>query len=243
MWNFIIDAGNTQIKLAVFNDSTLVITKRTSKLSFLADVKAILFDFPQIKSALLSSVITIESTVLAELKSIISLTELTIESPFPFTTIYKSVATLGKDRLALMTAGSVFYPNKNVLVIDAGSCITYDFLREDNSYLGGAISPGLHMRFQSLNAFTDRLPLITDINKVEQYIGNSTLGCINAGVFNGVVDEINGMIDRYFNEFKPLTIILTGGDSKYLQESIKKPIFAEPNFTLKGLNNLLTAIE
>ena len=156
----------------------------------------------------------------------------------PFKNLYKSKNTLGQDRLALVSAAAFKFPKENVLIVDVGSCITYDFKNNNNEYLGGGISPGISMRFKSLNTFTSNLPLI-DFDSIHQLIGNNTKNSINSGVINGTISEINGIIHQYCEEFKNIRIILTGGDSNFLLKRIKNSIFADQNFLLVGLNKLL----
>jgi type III pantothenate kinase len=125
-----------------------------------------------------------------------------------------------------------------VLIIDAGSCITYDFINENNQYLGGAISPGLNMRFKSLNHFTSNLPLVKSLTESIN-IGKTTYDSISKGVCSGVNYEIEGFIDQYSSKYKNLTVILTGGDSDFLSNRLKISIFANQNFLLEGLNDLI----
>jgi type III pantothenate kinase len=145
---------------------------------------------------------------------------------------------LGIDRIALASAAVHLYINKNVLVIDAGTCITYDFINSENEYLGGAISPGISLRYKSLHTFTDKLPLL-EANNSKLLIGNSTATSIHAGVVNGVLYEIDGFIEAYKNNYENLTVILTGGDAHFLRDTIKNDIFANSNFLLEGLNHIL----
>jgi type III pantothenate kinase len=136
----------------------------------------------------------------------------------------------------LLAAGAVFqFPNKNRLVIDAGTCITYDFIDENDNYLGGAISPGISLRYQSLHNYTDKLPLLsTEIP--EELIGNSTNQSIHSGVINGVTLEIEGFVSSNLYRNDNFIIILTGGDSDFLAKRLKNTIFANPNFLLESLN-------
>lgn len=170
--------------------------------------------------------------------SLINLLLVSNQLKFPFKNLYKSKNTLGQDRLALVSAAAFKFPKENVLIVDAGSCITYDFKNNNNEYLGGGISPGILMRFKSLNTFTSNLPLI-DFDSIHQLIGNNTKNSINSGVINGTISEINGIIQQYCEEFKNIRIILTGGDSNFLLKRIKNSIFADQNFLLVGLNKLL----
>lgn len=139
-----------------------------------------------------------------------------------------------------MASGAVLYfKNKNRLIIDAGTCITYDFVDNKNTYHGGAISPGLSLRYKSLNNYTAKLPLLEN-KEIDFLIGRSTNESIYSGVINGVVNEINGFITQYKEIDKDLTIILTGGDADFLAKSIKNTIFANSNFLLDSLNQLYT---
>ena len=138
-----------------------------------------------------------------------------------------------------MAAASVFkFSDKNVLVIDAGSCITYDFIDNKGVYYGGAIAPGIEMRYKSLHTFTDKLPLL-DVTYPKQLIGDSTEESIHSGIVNGVLIEIEGVIERYKEKNEELTVVLTGGDTNFLAKRLKNSIFANPNFLLEGLNNIL----
>ena len=156
----------------------------------------------------------------------------------PFTNKYGSPVTLGTDRIALISAATLNFPNRNVLVIDAGSCITYDFINSENEYLGGGISPGLHMRYKALNSFTANLPEL-EPKLPDNIIGNNTASSIHGGVIYGVLYEIDGFIDVYKSNYDDLTIILTGGDADFLRDSLKNDIFANSNFLFEGLNLIL----
>ena len=145
---------------------------------------------------------------------------------------------LSAHRLALATAANYYYPNKNVLVIDAGTCITYDLVNASNQYLGGGISPGIEMRYKSLNYFTSKLPLLNS-KRESELIGTDTNRSIQSGVINGVISEIDGVISQYIHEFDDLTVVLTGGDSEFLSKRLKNSIFANSNFLLDGLNHLI----
>jgi type III pantothenate kinase len=123
-------------------------------------------------------------------------------------------------------------------VIDAGTCITYDMVNDFDEYLGGAISPGVQMRYNAMHDQTAKLPLL-EKKELLDYIGNTTENCIHSGVVYGVCLEIDGVIDLYKGRFKNLTIILTGGDTLFLSKRLKNTIFADSKFLLKGLNYLL----
>jgi type III pantothenate kinase len=136
----------------------------------------------------------------------------------------------------VLAAGAVLqFPQQNRLVIDAGTCITYDFIDADNRYLGGAISPGLRLRYESLHGYTAKLPLL-DLENPNSLIGDSTFDSIHSGVVNGMVYEIDGFINEYKTKFPNFIIILTGGDTVFLAKRLKNTIFANSNFLLESLN-------
>ena len=157
---------------------------------------------------------------------------------FPFENAYKTPETLGADRKALVAAAYFKYPQANCLILDIGTCITYDFLDEHGVYRGGAISPGIRLRYKVLHEQTGKLPLL-ELNPISKLTGSSTEEAIHSGVYNGVLAEIKNQIDQYVEKHHNLIIILTGGDVPVLSKSIKKPIFAEPNFLLEGMFTLL----
>ncbi len=236
--NLIIDVGNTLVKLAVFDNELLSLKDSCLKVDFLSTFHKVSNAYPNIKKVLVSSVGNFSEGELLEIKNKYKVFVLTYKGSIPFKNNYASPNTLGVDRIALVSAAAIQYPNKNVLIIDAGSCITYDFLNSDNQYLGGAISPGLTIRYKSLNRFTEKLPLL-DPKKPNYFIGDTTDSSIHVGVMQGVINEIDGFITLYKEKHKELTIILTGGDAHYLLDSLKNDIFASSNFLLEGLNYLL----
>ena len=240
----IIDYGNTLVKIALFHKSS-VITIKSFKSMSVEQLKQILEEIEyknehtlSIKNAIVSSVINYPDAVKSYLKQQFNLLELKTHTPLPIKIRYKTPETLGNDRIALAVAGSQLYPEKDILVIDAGTCITYDFVNKNKEYFGGGISPGIHMRFKSLNTFTDNLPLVNPTDSIE-LIGNSTTESILSGVMNGIYSEIDGIIDRYKIDFPGVEIILTGGDIIYFDKKLKNNIFANSNLVLKGLNMIL----
>ena len=138
----------------------------------------------------------------------------------------------------MVTAAVCKYPNQNVLIIDAGTCITYDFVDTKSNYYGGAISPGIQMRYKALHENTDRLPLLEPIIPTH-FVGNSTQSAVHSGVVLGVVNEIEGVVSSYKSKYSDLIIILSGGDANFLCKQFKISIFAFSNFLLEGLNFLL----
>ena len=233
--NLTLDIGNTQSKLAVFNNS-LVVVKTFDSEFIIDEIDNFLLLYPSIKNLIVCSVTDI--TLNLEKYNFNNVHFVSSNSNIPFENLYLSKDSLGNDRIALVSSASISYPGKNVLIIDAGSCITYDFINDKNQYLGGAISPGLNMRYKSLNEFTSKLPLVS-FESSDKLIANQTIDSINVGVANGVVFEIEGFVRQYLSEYDNLTVILTGGNSDFLSNQLKISIFANQNFLLEGLNNLI----
>jgi type III pantothenate kinase len=236
--NLIIDAGNTRVKIAVYNNSELIHNEIFTHNNFVNDALKVV-EKHNCVNAIISSVGAVKKSDLIQLKAKISLIELNSETKIPFKNCYATPKTLGVDRIALISSAVSQYQHKNVLVIDAGTCITYDFVDSEGNYFGGAISPGILMRYKALNYFTNKLPLL-EIEKDYNLIGNSTETCIHSGVILGVINEIDSSINLYKEKKEDLTVVLTGGDVNFLANKLKNSIFANPNFLLEGLNTILT---
>jgi type III pantothenate kinase len=233
--NLIIDIGNTRAKLAVFKNG-IVQKKITSSIKNIPKSIEKLQKEYVFKNGIISSVSKFDSTILKK-KGFIKLIELSHHTKIPFINKYDTPATLGVDRIALTSGAVIKYPKKNVLIIDAGTCITYDFVNEKKEYLGGAISPGIAIRYKSLHQFTANLPQLEISNY--KLTGTNTKSSIHSGVLNGIFLEIDGIIDQYKAKYQNLTIVLTGGDTNFLSKKLKSTIFANPNFLLEGLNSIL----
>jgi type III pantothenate kinase len=236
--NLIIDVGNTLVKLAVVQDNELFEKFSVEHSRFLTTFKQILHKYPIISKGIIASVGKLNSKDLQDVKSEINLLILSSETKLPFENLYKTPKTLGVDRIALVSASVDQFPDNNVLIIDAGTCITYDFINSKNEYLGGAISPGIRLRYQSLHNLTANLPLL-ESKRPEFLIGNTTDSSIHSGVVLGVLKEIDGIINDYKEKYSDLTVILTGGDTNFLSKQLKNGIFANSNFLLEGLNFIL----
>ena len=156
----------------------------------------------------------------------------------PFENSYESPNSLGSDRIALVAAACKSHPNTNVLIIDLGSCITYDFLDAQNCYRGGAISPGFEMRYNSIHHYTGNLPLL-EAKKSQNPTGKNTHQAIHAGIYFGILDEINTRIEYYEHKYDSLTVILAGGDANKLPKTLKNSIFAHSSFMAEGMFHLL----
>jgi len=233
----IIDVGNSRIKVAVFEHNKQVDFFIFETNEALKNFENIFQKYPNLQKIILSSVGKLDEEVVNFIKNQFQTEIIDHKSKFPFTNLYATPETLGIDRMVLAAGATLMYPNKNRLIIDAGTCITYDFVNAENQYLGGAISPGIKIRYKSLNNYTLKLPLLT-ISEDFEIIGNSTQSSIHSGVINGVIFEIEGFISQYSLKNQDLTIILTGGDAEFLAKRLKSTIFANSNFLLESLNLL-----
>jgi len=226
------DFGNTRLKVAVFNDQQF---EREIVLENDDDQTIIdLISKTGAQKSILSSVIHHNpgiETVLAERTQFHKLSHLTAIN---FTTPVGKPETIGADRLALMAAAAHFFPNQNTLVIGLGSCITYNFLNQYHQFLGGAISPGMDMRFKSMHEYTAKLPLVKE-DWNYPLIGYDTKTNLQSGVIVGIASEIEGFIERYGQKYGNFNVVLTGGNSAYFASQLKYRIFADHNFLYKGL--------
>jgi type III pantothenate kinase len=233
----VIDIGNTRVKAALFQQNNLIqyfVFKNTDEL-----LKTNIIEKHTVEHCIISSVVDGLDAFTKQLKQQTSVLVYTIQTPTPLKNCYESPNTLGSDRLAAAVAGNFLFPNKNVLVIDAGTCIKYNFINSENEYVGGAISPGLQMRFKSLNSFTSRLPLLEVDENFNTLIATNSNDNILCGVELGAVAEINSFIDQYKQLYPDINVLLSGGDVNFFEKRLKKPIFAEPYLILKGLNSIL----
>lgn len=232
----IIDIGNTRAKVAVFNSGKIISRRIFKKVSYKI-LKPLIAKY-EIDAIIFSSVSAIILNEKSFRQNGIKLIKLTEQTKIPVKNKYTTPATLGKDRLANAVGAAFINPNKNNLVIDTGTCLKIDFVNAKNEYMGGAISPGLQMRYKALHHFTDKLPEISPSKKLPALIGNSTQNAIHSGVQQGMLAEINGAIDAYKRRYRNLHVYLTGGDASYFEPQLKKAIFA-PDLTLYGLNEIL----
>jgi type III pantothenate kinase len=237
--NLIVDAGNTFVKLAVFDKDSMLSYNQLTLENFCLAVKKVFDDYPGIRRAIVSSVTHLDKRGMDVLHVFCPVHVLDKNSRVPFKNSYATPQTLGVDRIALATAAFYHNPQGNTLVVDAGSCITYDMVNDYGEYLGGAISPGLRMRYLAMHNQTARLPLLDPPVEEVDFIGNSTDNGMHSGVINGLCLEIDGMIGLYESRFPHLTVILTGGDAQFLSKRLKSTIFANSKFLLEGLNYLL----
>ncbi len=234
--NLIVDIGNTTTKLAVYEGPKKLSVSRINELSC-EELEKELSGF-KIKKAIISSVKKLPPFI-SELffTNIPYVHVLSYKSKLPFKIEYETPETLGTDRIAAMAGAYNLYPATEILVIDAGTAITFDFLSCD-TYKGGNISPGLMIRFKALNKFTGKLPLVSPIENYT-FPGKNTNDAIMAGVITGVIYEINEYIRTFEKKHTDYKIILTGGDSGYLREKINYQFIYMPDIVIDGLNYIL----
>ena len=229
---FCFDFGNTRMKVGVFEGRELIAVEVLP-----SDEDAViieLLDKYKPSKAILSSVINHRPKIESLLAQHCRFHKLNHQSVLNFTTPVGRPDTIGADRLALVAAAVDNFPDQNKLVIGLGTCITFNFINRKNEFVGGSISPGMEMRFKSLNHFTAKLPVVEkDWNF--SLIGYDTRTNILSGVILGMAKEIDGVIDEYQNRYRNFNVVLTGGDAPYFVYHLKNKIFADPNFIFKGL--------
>jgi len=228
-----IDVGNTRIKYAVFEHNTILESAFFSKEELVSALTKIFQTHIGIAQIVVASVGSVGENAFQSFGKKVHF--VTHRDPFPFANLYATPTTLGIDRMVLAAGAVLQFPNQNRLVIDAGTCTTYDFINEKNEYLGGAISPGIRLRYEALHNYTARLPLLTK-TEPHDFTGNSTAESIHSGVVNGLANEIDGFIGSYRERYPNFIIILTGGDAVFLAKRLKNTIFAHSNFLLESLN-------
>lgn len=233
--NVAIDLGNTRAKVALFKGTELVELENKLKPEEVFDWVAT--RKPQ--QAIIASVNASTRELQQQLSAFCVCRELNPELPVPVKKHYETPESLGADRLAAAVGGSKLFPGEGILVIDAGSCITYDYVDEQANYLGGAISPGLQMRFKAVHNFTARLPLIEKAPEKVPVLGKNTFESLSSGVVNGACAEIEGMISRVAAENCLNRVIFCGGDAEFFETKIKQPIFVIPELVLIGLNEII----
>ncbi len=238
--NLTIDFGNTLVKAAVFEMGDMIHFESHASFT-LRKLQTLLKKF-QISGAIISSVVNDSGAIESYLKKSYHFVKLNPSTVLPISNQYETPGTLGMDRLAGMAGANLMLPGKHVLVINAGTCITYDVITAHAAYYGGSISPGLEMRLKALNTFTDRLPLVRKQFSNDLF-GKSTSSAILTGVVQGAYFEMMGFITAYKKTYKGIRVVLTGGDAPIFETMSKSKIFAVPNLVLYGLNKILTLNE
>ncbi|MBU1373136.1 MAG: type III pantothenate kinase [Bacteroidetes bacterium] len=242
MINLVVDIGNSSTKIAVFDQDSIILSDKA-------------IDYCDQDLQKLKEKYQIENLIISSVRKNIGLDEEYLKSNFnyikfnhsvfiPIDNKYESPTTLGLDRLAAVIGANKIYPKQKVLVIDAGTCITYDGINEKAIYNGGSISPGINMRFEAMHHFTSKLPLVSFDSDYKSAYGKNTNEAILSGVINGLIYELEGFIKQELNNNKETKIILCGGDAAFFDSRFKNSIFAhlilhEPNLVLIGLNTVV----
>jgi type III pantothenate kinase len=235
--NLIIDIGNTSTKLAVFERDTLV--GAFSEPGQSMQTLPRLISTYKIERGIVVTVADIRADVLEQLKKLpFPILWLDKDTPLPITNLYGTPETLGYDRIAAVVGAYDRFPGKDLLVIDAGTAITYEFIDAKGRYHGGNISPGVHMRLKALNQYTSHLPLVSPEGELLP-MGKDTETAIRAGVMKGIEYEIRGYIISLRDKYPGLLVFLTGGDGFSFDSKLKNIIFADRFLVLKGLNRIL----
>lgn len=232
--NAAIDIGNTQCKIGFFENDVLQSITGGIRLSEVAP----LLSAKNPSRVIISSVGVDVSQLVEELSLFCTVAVLTHKLSLPLTLDYHSKETLGTDRIAGVAGALHLYPQKNCLVIDVGTCITYDVITADAVYVGGAISPGVDLKLKSMHTFTARLPLI-DKPEWTDLPGKDTRTSMVNGVLYGTLAEMEGMIDRFSKQFADLHVLLCGGGSNFFESKLKHHIFVRSELVLIGLNSIL----
>ena len=234
--NLTIDIGNSRTKLGVFDGERLVERPvlRKPKIEEIGQV----IDRYGVERAILSTVADYSAELDDFLREKLFYIQLKKDTPLPIRNDYKTPETLGKDRIAAAVGAWCIFPNKNLIVMDAGTCITIDFVHHTGVYMGGTITPGISLRYKAMHHFTSRLPLVKR-QRLDGFIGYSTESCMRVGAQMGATLELKGFMERYEEEFGEISVIMTGGDADYFVSELKNEIFARPNLVLTGLNDIL----
>jgi len=236
--NLVIDIGNSLTKIAIFDKNNLIKHFVLPELN-IDRLNKIKSDFPDIKNCIISTVVTSAQKIIKFLKSKFLITiVLNFETPIPIENKYVTKEALGNDRIATVVGANFKFPETNLLVIDAGTAITLDFINKTCEYIGGNISPGLSMRYRALHNYTSKLPLLS-FEENNGLIGNTTRSAIINGVQYGIIYEIDGYISEFKKEYNDLKVIITGGDAHLFDNKLKNTIFVVANLTLIGLNRIL----
>jgi len=236
--NLIIDIGNTRTKVALFNNGELILSFPTFDFTE-TDINVLKEEHREIEAAIVSTTKKYPGELIDLLKKNFEFVLfLDHETPLPIENCYETPETLGKDRLAAAIGANKLFPKQNVLVIDAGTAVTYDLVNDQDQYLGGFITPGLTMRFKALNQFTSQLPLL-EPGTPKTFFNKNTTDAIIGGVQLGLEGELIRMIDHFSVNKSELKLILTGGDVNYFGKLLKNHNFVCPEITQLGLNTIL----
>jgi len=234
--HLVLDVGNNQIKFGYFEQDEL---KKSGVCTDWTELEwSTFYQSHPFSFVLVGSVGARTKRLIAKLPKSCAVHVVDDVTKYPFTSDYDNIQSLGVDRRAVLAGALKTHPSTAVLIIDAGSCITYDIMDENAHHKGGAISPGRAMRYHAMHLFTDKLPFLSPVEKIP-LIGTDTKSSMELGVELGIIAEIEAQIAAFAQEYGNFTIILTGGDAKFLNKKIKNTIFVAADLTLIGLYHLL----
>ena len=238
MRSLVIDAGNKFVKFAIYDNDTLV------SLKALPVNHAFDHKIEGCTAAIFSTVSVEPETMITwlGLMKIAKIVALNSDTKLPYSSNYTTPSTLGNDRRAVVAGAFYLYSKMDILIINMGTCITFDLLTSVGQHEGGRISPGYDMRFKAMHSFTKKLPLLTGNDK-PSLIGLSTDESMQAGVFYGIVGEIDSLIDNLKQQYSQLKVLITGGNAKAFEKSIKNEIHLHQNLAIEGLFKILHAHE
>ena len=234
--NLIVNIGNTNTKLAVFSGEELVHQNQFANEHVEQIVQTI--QAATFSKAIVSNTVEVHQKIIKAILQQTKYIEINEHTKLPFTIQYDSRASLGDDRIAAVAGAHKLQPNTNLLVITAGTCITYNTITAENVFLGGSISPGIHMRYKAMNAFTGKLPLVQNKN-FDELVGRSTEQSLQSGVRKGIVAEMDGLISEYQLLYPKIKVFICGGDASFFESRLKNKIFAHLNLELIGMNEIL----
>ena len=233
--NLCIDLGNTFAKTGLFDGLSLV--EMNAKLTYEELKGYVLSKCPE---KIIICSVSVSEEQLKELLTGLSAEVILLKhsTKIPISNNYETPETLGMDRIAAAVGAQSIFPNMNVIIIDMGTCIKYDLLDASGAFQGGIISPGMRMRFKAMHTFTKRLPLL-EASEIPPLLGKNTQAAMQSGVVNGIIAELNGIIEQYQQVLTNFNVVFTGGDAAFFETRIKYPNFVIPELILQGLNRIL----
>lgn len=235
-YSLALDIGNTWIKAAVFDSNGIIVHHfqyKSFSNEFYKELNNPQYAADQIIVSNVRQAEPAYFNINAAQKIILN-----ADIPVPFNNLYSTPKTLGMDRVAAISGAMLDYPDQPVLIITAGTCLTYNLLTEDNQFLGGAISPGLTMRYRALSKFTGKLPMVRHA-EFDNLIGMDTEESIKSGVQNGLLAEVDEIINKYQTLYPNIVTVMTGGATVFFENKLKNKIFADPLLIFKGLYHIL----
>jgi type III pantothenate kinase len=231
-----IDVGNTRTKINIFENDEVIFSWISNSLE--ASTLTRFIKTYQIKVCGICQSGLAPNSAVNTISSQIKVLHLDHTTKIPISNLYKTPSSLGKDRLAAAIGVTTIFPNENSIIVNAGTCITFDFLDSQKNYHGGNISPGITMRLQAMNKFTSRLPYVPPKYN-DDLLGKSTEEALQNGAVKGAIYEFETFISHVQEKYGLSRVIVSGGDAQYFENQRKFSIFAVPNLVLIGLNETL----